>query len=799
MRIAWIAPFAFIAALIAFGPALSAPFGFDDEAAILHNRSIRQAWPPSALVSTPGLGTAVSGRPVANYSFALNYALNRLLGVEQPLDTDGSSATAGPNATVGYHLVNTLVHVLCALLIFALVRRTFRVGRVPEDWRDSGDRIAALVAGVWLIHPIQTEAVDYLSQRTELLVSLWSLITIYAVIRVWEENRCPSDRQERRVVAWSLTAIAACVLGMGTKEVMLGVPLLAVLFDRAFLATSWRELWTTAWRRRLYIALFATYGLSAYLILSGARAATVGFHLRVTPWEYLYSQGWAIPHYVKLFIWPDMLAYDYGSNPVRNLTAAPGFAALIVAGGATLVAWSRSKWHWAGFLGAWFFLLLAPSSSVVPIQTEIAAERRSYLALVALIVAVVVGAEALRRRFAAAGQGNTVERRRMIAAVLIGVGVIYAWASGWAAERLAPNFLGGQLAIRGGIAGAAMLVAWALVFGLRGRVRLATVIGVAILMLIGSYGRSRTYMSVEALWKDAALKYPDNPRAINGVGVEELRRDPARFSEPDSLFRRALALDSTYVPVWVSRAAIAIKQDRLADAESLLTRALRIAPDDSAATERLGRVLVAAGHSERATPYLRRLVQWAPTSEALTNLGVAYLTEGQLDSATAVLLRAVQLDSSRTESLTYLGGALIERGRGAEALPFLVRAAQLDPSSGFTLALMSVAYAQAHQPTLANEAASAAIARAPGDESVYVFAGRGLEAIGRFRDAVTYLTEAVRLSPNDLQAVTRLAIANAGLGNRTEASRLLKRVLSVAPNYELARHALNDIERAHGP
>ena len=94
-----------LATLIAFSPALRAPFQFDDLDSIPGNASIRRLWPLSVPLNPPP-DNAVTGRPVVNLTLALNYAINERLGVDQrPDSTD-------PDATFGYHLVNVLLHLL---------------------------------------------------------------------------------------------------------------------------------------------------------------------------------------------------------------------------------------------------------------------------------------------------------------------------------------------------------------------------------------------------------------------------------------------------------------------------------------------------------------------------------------------------------------------------------------------------------------------------------------------------------------------------------------------------------------
>src|ERR1043166_8221577 len=119
---AWVVIAIIAATCLAYSPALEAPFQLDDVASISDNVTIRRLWPPSIALRPPPGGAAVSGRPVANLSLALNYALNERLGVDQRPDPDGR------HKTVGYHVANLLLHLACGALLFGIVRRTLRHG-----------------------------------------------------------------------------------------------------------------------------------------------------------------------------------------------------------------------------------------------------------------------------------------------------------------------------------------------------------------------------------------------------------------------------------------------------------------------------------------------------------------------------------------------------------------------------------------------------------------------------------------------------------------------------------------------
>jgi tetratricopeptide (TPR) repeat protein len=328
------------------------PLLFDDGTSIASNPSIRHL--ASALF--PPAGTTVSGRPVLNLSLAVNYAAS---------GTDVRS----------YHAVNLAIHVLAGLAAFGIVRRTL-VPRMGDAARTLGFAAALL----WTLHPLVTEAVTYTVQRAESLMGLFYLLTLYSFIR-------GAEAVGARQKLWFAAAVAACLLGMGTKEVMVSAPLVVLLYDRTFLAGGFGA----ALRRRrwLYAALAATW-LALAPLVAGAhgRGGSAGFGTGVAWWSYCLVQLRAIVLYLRLSLWPSPLVFDYGSRlePEPLATAA---CALLVCLLVAAAAWALVRAPAVGFLGACFFALLAPSSSVVPVATEAMAEHRMYLALIPVVVLVV--------------------------------------------------------------------------------------------------------------------------------------------------------------------------------------------------------------------------------------------------------------------------------------------------------------------------------------------------------------------------------------------------------------------------
>ncbi len=334
----------------------SAPFVFDDLPAVRDNPTIRDL--VAALSPPPGSGVPVSGRPLPNFSLAINYAL-------------------GGTEVRSYHLTNLAIHVSAGLLLFGLARRTLLAPNLRERFASESTWLAGAIALLWLVHPLATAAVTYVVQRTESLMALFFLATLYAFARSETSAHGPT---------WRVVSVGACALGMACKEVMVAAPIVVMLYDRTFVSDGFRA----AWRRHAlyYLALGATWLLLGYLVIStGDRGGTAGFATEVSVGAYTTTQWVAIVRYLALALWPHPLVFDYGTALITNPWIVVPCALFVVALAASAVVALR-RWPAIGFCGVSFFAILAPSSSFVPVATQTMAEHRMYLPL-ALVVALV--------------------------------------------------------------------------------------------------------------------------------------------------------------------------------------------------------------------------------------------------------------------------------------------------------------------------------------------------------------------------------------------------------------------------
>jgi tetratricopeptide (TPR) repeat protein len=353
------------AGLLAYRNSLDGPFVFDDPPSILYNTTIRHLRPVWSVLRPPhGEGITVGGRPVLNLSLAINFAIS------------GTRVWS-------YHALNLLIHILAALTLFGIARRTFGVSRTSDG---SSTGAAFAIALLWTVHPLLTESVTYVIQRAESLMGLFYLLTLYCFIRA------AAASGGRGQFVWYALSVIACLLGAATKEVMVSVPLVVLLYDRTFIAGSIRAAWRRRWR--YYLAIATSWVLLAALVSGegGNRGGSMG--LGVTPWfPYLLTQFKAIATYLRLVFWPHPLIIDYPKfeidHPVQVLPQSVLVLALFVA-----TLWAIRFRPTIGFLGACFILILAPTS-LMPSTTQMIAEHRMYLPLAVVLCLIVCAGRAV--------------------------------------------------------------------------------------------------------------------------------------------------------------------------------------------------------------------------------------------------------------------------------------------------------------------------------------------------------------------------------------------------------------------
>jgi len=611
-RVSWISVALIVAAVaLTYANTLHNPFVFDDHQAIVENAQIRDLTNLGAVLS-PARELPTAGRPVVNFTFAINYALSEL----QP---------------ASYHAWNIATHAVCALLLFGIVRRTL-VKSFDSRSIGRSEPIACVVALVWAVHPLNTDAVDYVTQRTELTMAALLLLTLYAAIRALDDKRHSM---------WTTVAIVACALGMASKESMVTAPVLVVLYDRVFAFKSFREAWSA--RRGLYLGLAATWLILAGLLSTGPRRRSAGFDAGVSPVVYLVNQFPIISRYFWLAFWPHALVVNYGWPQSIAVARVLPHAALI-ASLLLLTIWGFRKWPKLAFLGAWIWITLAPTSSIVPIATEVGAERRMYLPLMALATLVVVGLAAMTRRT------GTRIRIAIAAAVVI---ALAATAVARNADYSSPLLLAQQT------------VDW------HPTPVAHQVLGTELLAV----GRREEAIA------ELRRAVPGAPRARYTLGVELLENGKIDegIAELRAFIREqpflALVVDAheylgkTYAQrqQWV---------DAIAEFQAMLA----IAPNADGAERLLAGAFFGAGDMADAISHFEAHLRTHPSdADALNQYGIALGTAGRLDDAIAAFTRAEQISPQDGAVQRNLAYTLYQKKDIINALVHAERALALEP------------------------------------------------------------------------------------------------------------------------
>ena len=310
------------AALLAFGASLGSGFHFDDYAifsapALDSARGWIEVWAP------------LQTRPLTYFTFWVN----RQLGAGDPL---------------GYHFFNLLFHLGSVLLAWECLRRL-----LPER--------AALIAGVlFALHPIQSEAVDYVWARSIVLASVFC----FAALWNWLQGR-----------PW--VAVAWFVLALLSKEECAAFPLLLVWL-------KWRgelpEVRQSKGALGVMFALAVAAGARVIWATTVTPGAIAGVQAGISPGKYLLMQGAVICRYLRLVVAPHGFTVDPDIS-VGFWLAVAAWALLI---GVTIWLVQRDRtcatWWVAGLI------LLIPSSSIFP-AADLSADRRMYLPMFAFAAA----------------------------------------------------------------------------------------------------------------------------------------------------------------------------------------------------------------------------------------------------------------------------------------------------------------------------------------------------------------------------------------------------------------------------
>ncbi|MGE4055881.1 MAG: hypothetical protein AB7F99_13875 [Vicinamibacterales bacterium] len=347
---------------IAYSNSLSGPFTFDDRTEVVENPSIQN------LRDWRGVLRYNLTRPVVNVSYAVDYSV------------------WGGRRVFGFHLTNLLLHALNVALLFALVRRLIRDGTRPGPSGEDADVTAFLVASLFAVHPMMTEAVSYISGRSDLLVTTWFLAALYSFFRFFVLG----------AGRWAAAGLLCFFLALGTKETAAAFPFVLVALDYLLGPEDGR-------RRRLWqlhlplVAIVIAAGLAKvwlYMAIENAAAPRAPLMNAVLAAE-------VAVRYMGLLLFPFGQTIVHDVALVSSLAEWRVLAAVNVLLTCAIVAVSLRRRAPIVTAGAiWFAFGLAPSSvlGLLAAVGQQMAEHRVYVGAGGFFLALVWLGTALARR-----------------------------------------------------------------------------------------------------------------------------------------------------------------------------------------------------------------------------------------------------------------------------------------------------------------------------------------------------------------------------------------------------------------
>ena len=341
---------AFLALYQVYSPALNGPFLLDDTS---------QPYMMPNIYALPLTNWINGVRPLLMFSYWLNFK------------------ASGNEVTFGYHFVNLLLHFFNGALIYLAIRKVLDWAQVES----SRARVLSIfAAALFLFHPMQTESVSYVASRSEAL-SLFFVLAAYVVF-LYRKNASVGVGTALAI----LILFGAAVL---SKEHTAVLPALLLLTDYywnpGFSFEGIRRNW------KLYVPILAAAAVGVifvFRVLSASKSA--GFGMKDVTWyQYFYTQCLVIWDYVRMFLLPfgQNLDYDFPfSRTLFDHGAIFGLIGLIAV--SVLAFIFRRRFPLASYGWFTFLLLLAPTSSFVPIRDPIG-ERRMYLPFIGLLFITV--------------------------------------------------------------------------------------------------------------------------------------------------------------------------------------------------------------------------------------------------------------------------------------------------------------------------------------------------------------------------------------------------------------------------
>lgn len=697
--------------VIAYFNSLEVPFYFDDSDNIEHP-SLRIEKLTTESIYKAMTGGVIKSRPVTNLSFALNYYL-------------------GEYRVQGYHVVNILIHILSAYLLYLFACVTLQFSQIEFD-RRSINLLALSTALIWLVHPTATQSVTYVVQRMNSMAAMFYILSMlsFALGRYLHKEQDQSANR-RRAYFYYVASILSGLLAIGSKEMAATLPLTILLYEWFFVRDMSRK-----WFKKGMLILVSCLGL----VLVFAWHYTDGHILQRTIYgfggrdftleERLYTQLRVVVHYIGLLFYPhpDRLTLDY-DFPISSSLFTPIstlYAGCVLAGIFAVGVITAKKYRIISFCIFWFFITLSIESSIVPL--EIIYEHRVYLPsmMICLLTILLCYSVVRNAKF-----------------VLVAVILVSVMLTNWTMER---NSVWGE-----------PLAFW------QDAVKKAPYDDRVHVNLGHTYLELGEYDQAEYHFQKAIEVGSAKPYAFNELGVVWFKRGDNEKAE--HFYKEALVKAPHYSVSMYNLAKLLFAQERYTEAtQYLLSLSKEITRDEF-------------------------------LSNILRMLGYCYLEVGDLAKAESAFIKAVSLAEDDVDILNGYVKLLVSKGNLEKAVEFYHKSLAIKPeqpdvqyNTGFMLSRLGRDAEAGEFYRKATEMTQ------PPLPASYGYANYLLRN-GRPGEAETYYNKFLSNTELIADAFNNLGLIYANTGEVEEGAVLFKKAVSVNPKHPQAARNLKLAEK----
>ncbi len=538
----------------------------------------------------------------------------------------------------GYRLMNVSFHTLTGILLYFFIITLLSRLKKNSFFSQYRFAIALCTAGLFLIHPVQTQTVSYVIQgQLEGLATL-CMILICLTFLAFTSARSVIIKSGLLIIFLFLGFVSA-----GTKEIAIVSPFLTLLIDWFFVAQgNWNDL-----KKRIWIHSFlmiVVWGMYLYFLKPSFFKNALGLQMQafnnignvlteqrsdpITPLHFFISQFKVVLHYLFMFVWPFSISVEYDWKLVHSFFAPDCILPLMIL---LIGAWYitrllyRNPTSIIGFAVLWFFIAIAPRSSIIP-SSELLADYKTYLGSIGILFLIAAG-------------------------LVKGIQLAFEYLQ---------------------------------TIHIRLPQTHAHLIGLTLLFIpLGflTYQRNKVWSSAEKFWTNIIKNAPLKARAYNNLGVA--LSEQGRMQESVPLYKKAISMDRYYPDPWNNLAVAYSTLNKLDLAIDTMKQALNIHRNYPEGYNNLASFLITKKDYETAEKMLQIALQLRPYyGKAFFNLGKLYMEQGKHDQALNAFRSAcMKADLDNVAGFTVLATMAMAMQKYPDAIYGYQKLLEFEPNS----------------------------------------------------------------------------------------------------------------------